>query len=284
MPIDYEAEYNNRARVPEHPEIFARWAREAAAYREEALGEGRAELGLAYGPSPRQTIDLFCPAGGSAAPVALFIHGGYWRSLEPAMFSHVARGLNARGIVVALPGYDLCPQARIADIVAQMRQACIYLWRRFGRRLLVTGHSAGGHLTACMVATDWKALAGDLCADLTPAGFAISGLYDLTPLIGISMNQDLRLTEPDAREASPLFWPVAPGRALDAWCGGAESSEFLRQNRLIGEAWGKAGVAVACREIAGANHFTVIDPLADPGSDMVARLVALSERTQLATA
>jgi arylformamidase len=278
--IDFEAEYNNRARVPEHPEIFARWARDAAAYREEAAAEGRAELRLAYGASPRQTIDLFAPMGGGAAPLALFIHGGYWRSFDPSHYSHFARGLNARGFCVAVAGYDLCPQVRIADIIGQLRHACIYLWRRFGRRILVLGHSAGGHLTACMIGTDWKSQSGDLPADLAPAGLAISGLFDLAPLIGVSMNQDLRLSQADMREVSPLLWPAPAGRTLDAWCGALESGEFLRQNRAIAEVWGKGGVHTQCREIAGANHFTIIDPLSDPGSEMVHRLAALADRVQ----
>jgi arylformamidase len=284
MTIDYETEYNNRARVPEHPEIFAGWARDAAAYRDQASAEGRAELGLRYGPGPRQTIDLLCPEGGRAAPVALFIHGGWWRSLEPASFSHMARGLNAHGFVVAVPGYDLCPQVSIAEIIDQARQACLYLWRRFGRRLLVSGHSAGGHLAACMTATDWKSLAPDVPADLVPAAFAISGLFDLTMLTGISVNADLRLTDDTARACSPLYWRPPAGHALDAWYGGAESSEFHRQSRVMAEAWGKAGVQTDCREAAGENHFTVIAPLADPASGMVARLVALGERAQLAAA
>src|SRR5882762_1581695 len=96
--IDYETEYNNRARVPEHPQIFAQWTRDAAAYREQARAEKRAELGLKYGASARQTIDLLGPAGAPAAPLALFIHGGYWRSLEPSQFSHMAAGLNAHGV------------------------------------------------------------------------------------------------------------------------------------------------------------------------------------------
>ena len=116
--IDYEAEYNNRARVPEHAEIFLRWAREAENYRADTLKAGRAQLGRAYGDTPRQFVDLFLPEAGQAgeageavdtAPLAVFIHGGYWRSLNPLMFSHVARGLNARGIAVAVAGYDLCP-------------------------------------------------------------------------------------------------------------------------------------------------------------------------------
>lgn len=284
MTIDYEVEYNNRARVPEHAEIFARWARESAAYREQASAEGRAELALRYGPAPRQTIDLFCPEAGRAAPVALFIHGGYWRSLEPAMFSHMARGLNARGVIVAVPGYTLCPQATIAGIIEETRQACLYLWRRFGRRLLVTGHSAGGHLAACMLATDWKVIAPDVPADLVPAAFAISGVFDLTPLTAIAMNAELHLTEKSARQASPLFWPIASGRTLEAWCGARESDEFRRQNRIICDTWARSNVNTVCGEVDQANHFTVIDPLSDPESDMVARLVVLAERTQLAPA
>jgi len=103
--IDYEAEYNNRARVPDHAEIFARWAREAEEYRLLAMEERRAELGLAYSSTPRQFVDLFWPNSAEKAPLAVFIHGGYWKSLEPALFSQVARGLNAHGIGVAIVGY-----------------------------------------------------------------------------------------------------------------------------------------------------------------------------------
>ncbi len=277
MAIDYEAEYNNRARVPEHPQIFARWERDAAAYRAEAAQA--AELSLAYGATPRQTIDLFHPADGRAAPLALFIHGGYWRSLAPSQFSHMATGLNGRGVTVAVAGYDLCPQVKIADIIAEMRQACLYLWRRFGRRIMVYGHSAGGHLAACMLATDWRALDPGAPRDLVPAACAISGLFDLAPLVGISMNQDLCLTPADARAASPLFWPAPTGRVLEAWCGALESSEFRRQNRIIADAWAKAGVGTVCLEVPDANHFTVVDPLSDPASDLTGRLAALAART-----
>jgi arylformamidase len=276
MTIDYEAEYNNRARVPEHPQIFARWEREAAAYRAEATG--RAELGLAYGPTPRQTIDLFHPAEKRSSPVALFIHGGYWRSLAPSQFSHMARGLNGHGITVAVAGYDLCPDVTIGDIIAETRQACSFLWRRLGRNMIAYGHSAGGHLAACLLATDWPAFSSELPRDLVPAAVAISGLFDLSPLVGISMNQDLRLTAQDARAASPLFWPAPAGGALEAWCGALESAEFRRQNRIVAEAWGKAGVDTFCLEVAGANHFTVIDPLADPQAELTGRLVALARR------
>lgn len=277
--IDYEVEYNNRARVPEHPAIFARWQKEAAAYRQQASQEKRAQLGVSYGPGMRQFVDLF-QADGTDAPVALFIHGGYWRSFEPASFSQMARGLNARGITVAVAGYDLCPACSIADIVEQMRQVALFLYARFGQRLTVYGHSAGGHLAACLLATEWKKYDPKVPDDLVPAAYSISGLFDLAPMLHVSMNQDLRLDEKSARASSPLFWPIQAARVLDAVAGGNESSEFLRQSKLITEVWGKQGAETRYEAVADANHFTVLDPLSDPGSGMVARIAALCARTQ----
>ncbi|HUL86706.1 MAG TPA: alpha/beta hydrolase [Pseudolabrys sp.] len=273
MSIDYEVEYDNRARVPEHPEIFARWQREAAAYRAAAHN---AKLGMAYGPSMRRTIDLFPARDDNHAPLAMFIHGGWWRSLEPSMFFQMAAGPNARGITVAIVGYDLCPHVAIADIIEQMRAACLYLWRKRRQRILVYGHSAGGHLAACMVAQDWKAFASDVPADLVPAAYAISGVFDLLPMVHVSQNQDLRLDETEARRISPLYWSAPAGRSLDAVVGALESSEFLRQSKSIAETWRQGQALTRYEEIAGTNHFTVIDPLSDPNSEMTARIAALA--------
>ncbi len=274
-PIDYEKEYDNRGRVPEHPKIFARWQREAAAYRKAARD---AEFGLSYGPSPRQIVDLF-PAkdDDSQTPLALFIHGGWWRSLEPAMFSQLAAGPNARGLTVAVAGYDLCPQVSIATIIEEMRAACLYLWRRRRKRIFVYGHSAGAHLAACMLAQDWKAFASDAPADLVPAAYAISGVFDLAPLLHVSQNQDLRLDEAEARRVSPLFWKVSAGRTLDAVVGALESGEFLRQSRSIVENWRAPGVTTRYEAVAGMNHFTVVDALSEPDSAMTKRLAQLAE-------
>jgi arylformamidase len=276
--LDLEAEYNNRARVPEHAEIFLRWAREAEDYRAEMLKAGRAELGLAYGDTPRQTIDLFTAQQPDRAPLAIFVHGGWWRSLEPSSFSQMARGLNTSGATVAVVGYDLCPNVSIAAIVDQIRRACAFLWQRLGRRMLVYGHSAGGHLAAAMVATDWASLYPKAPADLVPAGYAISGVFDLSPLAGISVNQDLRLDAEEARRLSPASWPVPKGRVFDAVVGGLESSEFKRQSQLIVQAW-RGTAATRYEEVPGANHFTVIDPLADPQSAMTRRVAELARRT-----
>ncbi|MGA8969412.1 MAG: alpha/beta hydrolase [Pseudolabrys sp.] len=273
MSIDYEVEYDNRALVPEHPEIFARWQREAAAYRASAHN---VKLGISYGPSLRRTIDTFPAKDDDHAPLAVFIHGGWWRSLEPSMFSQLAAGPNARGITVAIVGYDLCPHVSIADIIEQIRTACLFLWRKRRQRIVIYGHSAGGHLAACMVAQDWKAFASDAPADLVPAAYAISGVFDLLPLVHVSQNQDLRLDEAEARRISPLHWNVPAGRSLDAVVGALESSEFLRQSKSIVEAWRRAQALTRYEEIAGANHFTVIDPLSDPNSAMTARVAAMA--------
>lgn len=275
MAVDYEKEYDNRARVPEHPQIFARWDAEARAYRD---ARKDAQIGLKYGPSARQTIDFF-PAGKAGAPLAMFIHGGWWRALSPVSFSQMAKGLNESGIDVAVVGYDLCPTVSIATITEQMRAACLNLWRTHKKRITVYGHSAGGHLTACMIATDWKSLDASAPADLVPAGYAISGVFDLTPLTHVSFNADLKLDDAEARRVSPLFWKVPQGAVLDAAVGGIESNEFLRQSKTIAEAWGKRGAATRYVPIDGANHFTVLDPLTDAGSAMTQRIAEMSRHT-----
>src|SRR5207244_9236412 len=141
---------------------------------------------------------------------------------------------------------------------------------------LVVGHSAGGHLTAAMVASDWSKVAG-VPADLVRAGVAISGVFDLPPLIPTSLNEALRLDAQTARAASPLFWPPPPkGRTLVAAVGGAESAEFLRQSRDIVAAWKQSGLACGYLEVPGANHFTVVEALANPDSPLCAKIAVLA--------
>lgn len=278
MTTDNNAAYDNRAAVPEHPQIFTQWAKDAAVFREVAAKDGRAELDIAYGPSKRQYIDLFT-AKVPNAPLAMFIHGGYWRALDPKFHSHCAKGLNERGVTVAVAGYDLCPQVSIADIIDQMRAAALFLWRRFGQRIMVYGHSAGGHLAAAMIATDWTKLDPTAPADLVPAAYSISGLFDLTPLIHTAMNADYKLNETSAHASSPLFWPVPGGRILDSVVGGSELPEFLRQAKSIVDIWPNDKVEMRYEEFPGANHFTVLEPLTDRTSAMTKRLSELSART-----
>jgi arylformamidase len=267
---DYEVEYNNRARVPENAELMAGWARDAAAYREQ-----HPQRRLTYGPGPRHTIDLF-EADGDGATV-VFIHGGYWQALDGSSSSHCARGLNAHGVTVAVPTYDLCPQATIGTIIMQMRAAMREL-ATLGQPLVVSGHSAGGHLAACMLATDWPSFDPALPTDLVRAAYSISGLFELEPLVATSINKALGMDAASARAASPLFWTPPAGRSLDAVVGANESAEYLRQSHTIVERWGAAAVLTRFGMVADANHFTAIAPLADPNSPMVQRLEELAGR------
>ncbi len=269
--IDYEAEYNNRARVPEHPAIIEGWARDAAAFREVAIME--ADVG--YGPRPRNRVDLFFPsADRSVQRLAIFIHGGYWQGLDRHFFSHLARGPLAHGIAVALPTYTLCPEVGIGDIVNEMRDLVGFLHGRYGLRMAVSGHSAGGHLAAALLATDWTALG--LPEAVVPAAQPISGVFDLAPLVPTSLNTALKLDSVEAGRVSPLNWPAPAGLDLHAWVGGAESSEFLRQSQEIVDEWIEGGVRAEYFELDGANHFTVIAPLTDPDSDITRDLAVLT--------
>ena len=268
--IDYEAEYNNRARVPEHPALIAGWARDAKAWR-----ESRPNLfhTISYGPGARNTIDVF--PSRNEGDIVVFIHGGYWQALDSSFFSHLASGLNAHGVSVAIPSYDLCPQVSIEDIIAQMRMAAREL-ARLGRRLVVSGHSAGGHLAACLIATDWRSIDAALPVDLVKAAYAISGLFDLGPLAKTSVNNALGLDDAAAQRASPLFWPPPSQGSLDAAVGGDESAEYFRQSRMIVDAWDRGRFETRFAEVPGANHFTAIAPLADPRSPMTNRLLELA--------
>lgn len=271
--MDYEVEYNNRARVPEHPDIIAGWQRDAGDYRAQA----DCELDLAYGDSARNVLDMFhAKSGDDDTPLAVFVHGGYWQAMDGKTFSTMARGLNRHGISVAVPSYDLCPEVTVAEIVGQIRRACIWLWRRYGKPMTVYGHSAGGQLTAAMVATDWRAEDTALPDALCRRGYAISGVFDLVPLITTSLNGALGLNEASARDVSPLHWQPPQGAHLVAAVGGEESNEFLRQSKTVCETWGALGVRTAYREIDGADHFTVINDLADPDSVMVREITAMA--------
>jgi arylformamidase len=197
----------------------------------------------------------------------VFVHGGYWQLLDRKPFSHLAQGLLAHGVAVAMPSYDLCPTVTLAALVEQVRDAAAFLARRHGTGMLATGNSAGGHLAAMLLATDWAARG--LPAGTIKAALPISGLFDLPPLIHTSVNGALGLDEAEARKLSPLFLP-APGLPIHAVVGGTEGVEYTRQSRSIAEAWGGTWEA-----LEGHNHFTIVSPLTDPASAMVAKAVAL---------
>ncbi|WP_119354213.1 alpha/beta hydrolase [Azohydromonas sediminis] len=264
-PAWLDAQYNNRARIPEHPQIFARWQRDSLAARQSL----RCALDERYGDGAGETLDVFEPKR-AGAPVLVFIHGGYWRSLDKADQSFVAPAYVDAGAMVVVPNYALAPAVTVTHITLQMVRALAWVWReapRFGgdaRRLVVAGHSAGGHLAAMLMLTRWRDVAADLPADLVTRAVAISGVFDLEPLRHAPfIAADLRLSATDVRRLSPARLPAPAAGELVALVGGDESEEFRRQNRLIRRRWGERAVPV-CEEVPGRHHLDVLDAWADP--------------------
>jgi arylformamidase len=261
-----EREYNARAAIPEHPQIFARWAEQSAATRRLRA----CLMDLAYGETAGERLDLF-PARRDGAPLLVFIHGGYWRSLDKSDFSWIAPPFVNHGVSVALVNYGLAPKTPIEEIVRQMLRAHAWLYRNADRfdfdpnRIYTAGHSAGAHLTVMMMAALWPQFAADLPADLVKGGLGVSGIYDLEPLVHAQfLRADLQLTVTRARLLSPVHMPPATGRPLYTAVGALESGEFRRQTALIGKAWRRN----LARELPMPNlhHLNVIDELANPAS------------------
>jgi len=275
LPAEFvEREYNLRAAFPDHPHWFARWAADSAAARARLA----ARLNVRYGSGPKQTLDLFPCA--NPRGTLLFIHGGYWRALDKSDHSFLAAPLVAAGIGVAIINYDLCPDVSIAQIVEQCREAVAWLRREGPRhgiamqRLVVAGHSAGGHLAAMLVATDGAARG--LPAALAGA-VVLSGVFDLEPLVQVSFNSDLKLDAAKARALSPIHLRPQSAVPLLIAAGADETSEFLRQSWLLWERWpechppGRHGPLL----IAARHHFSVLTDLGDPNSDLVQATLAL---------
>jgi arylformamidase len=263
-------EYNNRELFPDHPRHFSRWAETSARARSTMT----CYLDRAYGPSPGETLDIF-PARKGDGSVLMFIHGGYWRSLDKRDFSFLAPAWVDAGVSLVVVNYDLCPKVSIERIVQQMLAASAWLYRhaeQYGMdedRLYVSGHSAGGHLAAMMLAALWPVADRELPKDLYKGAVAVSGVYDLRPLAHVDwVNGDLRLDEESALKVSPAFLPPATRAPLVLAVGALESSEFKRQNALLAQRW--KPVLAANVAMPGTDHFTVIDGLGDPGNALFA--------------
>lgn len=273
-----EREYNARASIRDHAQIFARWAEQgAAARRLRACAQD-----LQYGSLEIERLDIF-HAHQHDAPLLVFIHGGYWRSLDKSDCSWIAPPLLQHGVAVAFPNYGLAPHTSIEDMVRQQLKALAWLYRnaeqqRFDpNRIIVAGHSAGGHLTAMMMAALWQQFDSTLPSSLVKAGLAISGLFDLQPLVRAPfVNIDLKLDAAHARALSPLFMPCATAAPLITAVGALESSEFKRQSTEFGAAW--SSNLVRHLELPHANHLTVCDELANPGSPLFDATLELIRR------
>jgi arylformamidase len=261
-----EAQYNNRARVPNHADVMARWTEASVLAR---AGAPAARLDVPYGAGAGETLDIF-PATQADAPVLVFIHGGYWRALDKADCSFIAPAFHAQGAMVVVPNYALCPNVTVEHIALQMAAAVAWVWRHAAEyggnpaRIALAGHSAGGHLATMLLTCRWRELGEDLPTQPLAGALSISGLYDLDPVrLTPSLQADLNLTPQAVARLSPAFFPRPKGAPLYAAVGLEESEEFLRHNRLIRDVWGPTAVPV-CETVPGANHFTVLNGLVDP--------------------
>lgn len=262
--------YSNGAYIAGGDAYPAKWAREAARFRDTVAAQGRAQLDQPYGSKPRERFDLFLPSE-PAKGIIIFVHGGYWMAFDKSSWSHLAAGALDHGWAVAMPSYTLCPEARISEITTEIVRAVGTIAERVAGPLLLAGHSAGGHLV-CRVG----------CADspLPEAPRArirhivsISGLHDLRPLLATSMNRTLRMDASEAARESPALVLPMPDARVTCWVGTKERPEFLRQNALLANIWTGLGARMAERRAEGRHHFDVIEDLANPGSPLIGALL-----------
>ena len=271
-PAFVEREYNNRALVPDHAAYFARWSRDSQFVRATLP----CTLDVSYGPDARHRIDLF-PAA-QARGTLVFIHGGYWRTLDKDMFSWLAAAWVAAGVNVAIPNYRLAPAVRIDDIVDDVIAAMNWLLEKPGSvpgfsmdRVVVSGHSAGGHLTAALFAAPRDRLRFDPARIV--GGVPISGVFDFAPLKLFSFNADFRLDDAAVARLALAGRKATLAAPLVLAAGAAESSEFVRQSRLLADAW--APQVRSLLLLPGANHFSVVDAFAERGQPLYEATLSL---------
>jgi len=267
-----DREYNPRVQILNFGDFFARWKAQALKTRESL--EGR--LNLAYGTASAETLDFF-PAARANSPLLIFIHGGYWRALDKADFSWVAPPYVAAGISVAVLNYALAPRTPVPEIVRQVRRACAWIYGNAAElkcdpnRIYCSGHSAGGHLTAMMLATDWPALSASLPQRLLAGALTVSGVFDLQPLTHSEfLRKDLNLDENAAREISPAFLGLHNDVPLLRAVGALESGEFHRQSEMLAAHWPGA-CTTGLIDVPGCDHFSVCDALATPNNVLFER-------------
>jgi arylformamidase len=259
--------YNNRLLVPDFMLILQRWAQDSATVRQSI----DCKLEVAYGLGDSEKLDIY-PCASAVAPVLVFIHGGYWRSLDKADHSFIAPSFTQTGACVVVPNYSLCPTVSITDIVLQLVKALAWVYKnidKYGgdpKRITIAGHSAGGHLVAMLLSCLWSKFDKTLPNDVVKNALSISGLFEMeTPMHSPYLQDSLHLTHEEVIRISPAWMPAPKQGNFYSVVGGDESPEFLRHNQLIQTAWGKQVVPV-CEQLQGLNHFTVLDSLCQPAS------------------
>ncbi len=246
------------------------WVEPARVYRQRLAAQGRAELDIAYGDGPKHRYDLFLPKG-DAKGVVVFVHGGYWMKFDQSSWSHLANGAVESGYAVAMPTYTLCPDIRIAGIVAEIGKAIAAIADRLAGPMFLTGHSAGGHLVSRMICAD-SPLPEPVRKRIRHV-VSISGLHDLRPLMNTAMNATLGIDEAEAAAQSPALLRPMENARLTCWVGAAERSEFIRQNALLANVWTGLGAQTCAVEEPDRHHFNIVDGLADPHHPLLRTLL-----------
>ncbi|WP_274627194.1 alpha/beta hydrolase [Arvimicrobium flavum] len=269
--VDWDDAYANGVNIPGGDRWPAAWIGPAAAYRESMSAAGRAKLDLAYGEVPRNRFDLFLPEGAPKGLV-VYIHGGWWKAFDKSVWSHLAAGSVDSGYAVAMPSYTLCPEARIADITREVAKAVEAAAAMIEGPIMLTGHSAGGHLATRMVTTT-SPLPASVVGRVRHV-VSIAGLHDLRATMRIPMYSDLGIDEAEALAESPALLVPAEGTRLTCWVGGAERAEFVRQSALLANIWTGLGAATAEVVEPDRHHFTIVDGLADKDHPLTRALLS----------
>jgi arylformamidase len=277
---ELEKQYNMRlTRLDYETKVVPDWIQRSATYRDSVP----CRLDLSYGPLERERLDFFPAADGAKGPILVFFHGGYWQRGDKSVYSFLAEPFVKNGVSVALVNYDRCPSVRISDITPQARRALAWVWRNAGElgvspdKLYVMGHSAGGHITARMMATQWPAIGEDLPRDMLKGGIPISGLFELEPLRFTSINDGVRMDQAEAAAESPMnHRPVTDAPQLVV-CGGAEPDEFHRQSDVYVETFTTAGRRMERYTVPMCDHFDELNELGDEKSVFFQKALHLIE-------
>lgn len=277
---DIEAQYFLRGTRPDYQsKMIPHWIERSARFR----NEGECTLDISYGPGARNRLDFF-PARSTVRGFILYIHGGYWQRGDKSVYSYVAEPFVQRGFSVALMNYHMCPEVALSAIAPQARRAAAWLWRNADTLRIprdnfnVMGHSAGGHLTAEMLLTDWRDEDATMPRDVIHAAVALSGIYDLEPILYCSENAGLRLSIEEVERASPIHRRLVSACPQLIAYGSNEPRDMHRQSIDYCRIFRNQGAKIELYAIPGADHFDVCNVIANDKGELFSKCMDIMSR------